>query len=82
MAKKDKIRIKIMEKPERADVKYSELEKFLVSEGFEKLEGKGSRVKFFHSEKDCLINLHKPHPGNELKRYQVKLIQEKLEEII
>ena len=81
MSKKDKIKKKIMEKPERSDIKYTEVENFLLSEGFKNLEGKGSRIKFFHAEKDCLIILHKPHPGNELKRYQVKDVQGKLEEI-
>jgi hypothetical protein len=35
----------------------------------------GSRVAFYNSELNDLIRLHRPHPGNELKDYQVKLIK-------
>jgi len=79
MGKKEKILKKIMENPERSDIKYIEVENLLLSIGFKKLEGKGSRVKFFDAENDNLISLHKPHPGNELKHYQVRYLQEKLE---
>jgi len=52
--------------------------------GYEKAgKGKtgGSRVKFVHLETKDIINLHKPHPGNILKRYQVKQIIEKLKDL-
>jgi len=39
----------------------------------------GSRVEFI-SEDGIPINLHKPHPGNELKEYQVKGIVKTLKE--
>ncbi|PHS38693.1 MAG: hexulose-6-phosphate synthase [Sulfurovum sp.] len=67
--------------PPKKDLTFEELESLLLSCGYIKLEGKGSSVKFYHQEKDNLINLHKPHPGNILKVYLVKQIQRKLKEV-
>lgn len=39
----------------------------------------GSRRKFADKEKH-VINLHKPHPGNILKQYQIKQILDSLTE--
>ena len=79
MSKKDRILKKILENPARSDIRYSEVENLLLGMGYRKLEGKGSRVKFYHAETDDLIVLHKPHPGNELKRYVIEYLHEKLE---
>jgi hypothetical protein len=38
---------------------FDELETLLISLGFEKIDGAGSRIKFFNKEKDSLINLPK-----------------------
>ena len=38
----------------------------------------GSRVAFTHPEILHIIRLHKPHPGNELKRYQINYLVEEL----
>ncbi|MBK7231534.1 MAG: type II toxin-antitoxin system HicA family toxin [Saprospiraceae bacterium] len=40
----------------------------------------GSRVAFYNESKKLLIRLHKPHPGNELKDYQIKLIHAHFEQ--
>ncbi len=40
----------------------------------------GSRVAFYNKSKKVLIRLHKPHPGNELKDYQIKLIKAHFEQ--
>jgi predicted RNA binding protein YcfA (HicA-like mRNA interferase family) len=82
MSKKEKLLRRIMEKPPRKDITYDELETLLSSMGYEKIEGSGSRVSFYHSDKDHVIELHKPHPGNELKLYQILKIQKKLREIL
>ncbi|MCL2792884.1 MAG: type II toxin-antitoxin system HicA family toxin [Spirochaetaceae bacterium] len=39
----------------------------------------GSRVCFYNKESGHLIRLHKPHPANILKQYQIDLIFEELE---
>lgn len=59
---------------------WQQLVKLLSHLGYEKQEGSGSRVKFDNGNPAAKINLHKPHPGNELKQYVRKQIIEKLKE--
>ena len=80
MSKKDKLLKSFLETPIRKDLSFSELERLLTAIGYQKIEGAGSAVKFYHPKKDDMINLHKPHPGNILKVYLVKQIQLKLKE--
>ncbi|MDF1881678.1 type II toxin-antitoxin system HicA family toxin [Sulfurimonas sp. MAG313] len=81
MSKQKKLLKKFLEVPPKKDLTYDELSSLLMSCGYNKLEGHGSAVKFYHKEKDNLINLHKPHPGNILKVYLVKQIQTKIKEV-
>ncbi len=81
MSKKDKLIKKFLELPAKKDLTFNELDRLLVSCGFIKIDGAGSAVKFYHKEKDILINLHKPHPSNILKVYLIKQIQIKLREV-
>jgi hypothetical protein len=39
----------------------------------------GSRVCFYNDKTGHLIRMHKPHPSNTLKKYQIELILEILE---
>ncbi|WP_202798484.1 type II toxin-antitoxin system HicA family toxin [Marinobacterium stanieri] len=59
---------------------WNELETLLNGLGYETKQGSGSRVKFYHPEKDHLLSLHKPHPGNEMKAYAVKYVAQELKE--
>lgn len=64
-------------------VTYSELSYVLSRVGYQEVKiGKtsGSRVAFYNQSKKLLIRLHKPHPSNELKDYQIKLIKAHLEQ--
>lgn len=81
MSRKEKLLKRFLEIPPKKDLTFEELEGLLSSCGYIKLEGKGSAVKFYHKEKDNLINLHKPHPSNILKSYIIKQIQPKLKEV-
>ena len=75
MTKLDKLIEKISQKP--STFKYSELKKLLVNLGYQELtKGKtsGSRVAFYNESTEHIIRLHKPHPGNELKKYQIDYI--------
>ena len=81
MSKKDKLLKKFLEVPPRKNLTFNELDSLLTSCGFQKIEGAGSAVKFYHQESDILINLHKPHPSNILKVYLIKQIQTKLMEV-
>lgn len=58
------------------DFTYSELKSVLSCWGYEELKGTGSRVCF--QSRTHKIKLHKPHPGNILKQYQIGLIIEEL----
>ena len=82
MSKKDKLLEKLKSKPK--DFTYDELLKLLQGFGFEldeKGKTSGSRVVFYHKESFLIISLHKPHPGNELKQYQIKQVLETLKEL-
>ena len=78
MSKIEKLVERLKSKPK--DFTYDELKNLLNNLGFnEQNKGKtsGSRVKFI---KDGIaeIELHKPHPNNILKPYQIKDVIEKL----
>jgi len=78
MARKNKLAERLKGKPR--DFTWDELEKLLSSFGYELAkQGKtgGSRRRFVHPVAPA-ISLHKPHPGNILKRYQVEQIIETL----
>jgi len=74
MSKIDKLIARLLSYPK--DFTYSELKKILFAFGYSEVQGSGSRVCF--SKDDHKIKLHKPHPGNELKTYQLDLIIEEL----
>lgn len=76
MTKRDKLLKKLFSK--QPAFTWDELITLMGQLGFEKREGAGSRVKFYNGSTGIIINLHKPHPGNILKKYIVKNIVEKL----
>ena len=76
MSKKEKLIQKLLL---ARTFKFSELITLLKMLGYTELQGDGSRVKFDNGNPEDLINLHKPHPGNEMKAYAVKQVKEKLQ---
>jgi hypothetical protein len=74
MSKTDKLIIRLLSGPK--DFTYGELKTLLSSFGYEEIQGSGSRVCF--SKGNHKIKLHKPHPENMLKRYQLDFIIEEL----
>lgn len=79
MGKLEKLIKKIQSKPK--DFTYSELKSLFNGLGYDEFnQGKtsGSRVAFVHAVDKHIIRLHKPHPGNILKRYQVDNIFDEL----
>jgi len=75
MGRNTKLLERLLARPK--DFTYDELKKLLLSIGcFEDKQGRtsGSRVAFVHKETEIILRLHKPHPNNELKDYQIKLI--------
>jgi predicted RNA binding protein YcfA (HicA-like mRNA interferase family) len=65
-----KLIIRLLSYPK--DFTFSELETLLSSFGYTEVQGDGSRVCF--SKNEHKIKLHKPHPGNILKQYQLNFI--------
>lgn len=78
MSKNDKLRKALLAKPK--SFRWSDLEKVLVSLGYRKIEGDGSRVKFDNGNPLDLIILHKPHPGNNFnKPKMIAAVADKIE---
>ena len=76
MTRKEKLIRRLKSKPK--DFTWDETESLLAGLGFTKVKtGKtgGSRRRFIDSN-NVVITLHKPHPGNILKRYQIEQIIE------
>ena len=78
MSKKDKLKRKLLS---GSDFTWQELVTLLKFLGFEEVQGSGSRVKFDDGFADHMINLHRPHPDNNLKRYAIKQVIAKLSEV-
>jgi hypothetical protein len=78
MSKNEKLFKRLLSKPK--DFTYNELKRLLTGLGYSETQsGKssGSRVAFINESTHHIIRLHKPHPGNELKQYQIEqLIEE------
>lgn len=79
MGKHEKLLARLKSRPK--DFTFKELATLLSGFGFRlSTQGRssGSAVRFVHPE-HAPISLHKPHPGNELKRYVIELVIERLE---
>ena len=79
MSKEQKLVMRLLSKPK--DFTYNELCRVLISLGYEESQsGKtsGSRVAFIDLKTKHIIRLHKPHPSNVLKQYQIELVIEEL----
>jgi hypothetical protein len=82
MSKFEKLKQKFISKPK--DFTYSEIKTLLNGLGYHELKiGKtsGSRVAFINERTQHVIRLHKPHPSNILKRYQLDLVEEELKSV-
>ena len=81
MSKKEKLLERILSKPN--NFTYNELKTLLEYYGFiedNKGNTSGSRVIFYLPKSGQKILLHKPHPNNILKIYQIKNIINALKE--
>jgi len=68
----------IFTKPTLASIVFSDIESLIVALGGKVREGEGSRVSLQLG--DFLKNAHRPHPGNEARKYQVEEIRAWLEQ--
>jgi len=79
MRKHEKLLQRFLSKPK--DFSYNELKTLLRSFGYEEIKtGRtaGSRIAFYNNETSHIIRLHKPHPKNILKRYQLDFLEQEL----
>ena len=76
MTRREKLLRRFISRP--TDFTYNELIGLMRSFGYEELQRSGSRVLFHNPELKHNIKLHKPHPGNLLRRYQIDLIIQEL----
>ncbi len=67
MSKNEKLLAKLTNA--QASFTWPELVTLLRRLGYRQSEDAGRRVKFDNGDPRAQINLHKPHPGNELKAY-------------
>lgn len=77
MSKSEKLLKNFLETPTRNDLTFQDLKIVMSKFGFTMQERAGSRVAFIKEGEEPIM-LHKPHPGNELKQYIVKQLQERL----
>ncbi len=80
MGQREKLVRRLKSRPK--DFTFDEAERLLGYFGYHRSDKgitSGSRVAFVSEDKDPIL-LHKPHPGNELKFYQIKQLIEQLEE--
>jgi hypothetical protein len=69
----------IFASPAPASLEWRRIEALLVALGAQVIEGSGSRVAFvLHGKR---ADFHRPHPGKEAKRYQVRAMREFLESV-
>ncbi|MBC8418608.1 MAG: type II toxin-antitoxin system HicA family toxin [Desulfobacterales bacterium] len=63
----------------KANIRFVDIESFLVSLGGKVSEGAGSRISVTVSGKTA--HFHRPHPGKEAKKYQVENAREFLQQL-
>jgi len=71
-----KLIVRFRKKPK--DFSYDELRRLLGFLGYVEKQGAGSRVVFLNEKTNHKIKLHKPHPGNIIKQYQLDFIENEL----
>lgn len=76
MSKTEKLLAKLLNTT--SSFTWDELASLLGKLGYTSQQGNGSRVKFNNEKPEEMINLHRPHPGNELKKYAKEQVIEKL----
>jgi predicted RNA binding protein YcfA (HicA-like mRNA interferase family) len=76
MTKAEKLLNRFLSRPK--NFTYHELIRLLESQGYNEEQGSGSSVVFSNKRIKHYTKLHKPHPGNVLKRYQIDLIIQEL----
>jgi len=80
MSKRDKVMERLLTRP--TNFTFEEVRNLLFGLNYKednRGRSSGSRVAFISMETKHIIRLHKPHPGNTLKKYQIDELIETLE---
>lgn len=81
MGKKEKLLKKLNSNPKDFTIDEAEtLLGYFTYRRSNKGKTSGSRIMFSSDEHEAKLLLHKPHPGNELRDYQIKQIIELLDQ--
>ncbi len=82
MSKKDNLLKKLIQRPIPTNFTTRELDALMKNCGCKKFEGgRGSGIGYFHEATKRIIQFDGPHPGNELYRYQIKMVIQFLKEV-
>ena len=82
MSKKDNLLKKLIQRPIPTSFTTRELDALMKNCGCKKFEGgRGSGIGYFHEATKRIIQFDGPHPGNELYRYQIKMVIQFLKEV-
>jgi hypothetical protein len=71
----------IFAEPTASNLAFAAIEHLFSAVGCETIEGDGSRVRFIHKRSGLVATFHRPHPGKEAKRYQIRDAREFLSKI-
>lgn len=69
---------KILEKPERSDIPWTNIESLIVAFGGEISEGRGSRIRVVLNDVKAVF--HRPHPERVAEKGAVKSVRRFLQE--
>ncbi|MCR5000936.1 MAG: type II toxin-antitoxin system HicA family toxin [Lachnospiraceae bacterium] len=82
MQKKEELIRKLTRKPSPTNFTIRELDSLMKKCGCKKFESsRGSGIGYLHEKSKRIVQFDGPHPGNELYRYQIKMIISFLREV-
>lgn len=82
MPKKEVLLRKLYAKPMPADFTTRDLDNLMKKCGCTKFSGgRGSGIGYYHNRTKRILQFDGPHPGNELYRYQIKMVRKFLIEV-
>jgi len=72
--KQQKILDRVFQIPTRSDIEWKDIQSLLTACDADISRGRGSRIRIVLSNQ--ILNIHKPHPQKELKKYTVELVRD------